>query len=161
MYGPPGMPAPLNDIDEIIAQAKALDYHYIFEGDSLDELAENAGIDKEALEKTVAEYNAMCDAGEDNVFFKKTNLNRLDGPKFYAAQFFVDSFGALGGLKINYRTEVITNELKPIPGLYGAGSEANCIYAGTYPGRLSGNTSGFAYTTGVMAAESAAEYIGK
>ena len=161
MHGPPGMPAPLNDIDEILAQAKALDYHYIFQGDSIDELAENAGIDKDTLKKTVAEYNAMCDAGEDGVFFKKTNLNRLDGPKFYAAQFFVDSFGALGGLKINYKTEVITDELKPIPGLYGAGSEANSIYAGTYPGRLSGNTSGFAYTTGVMAAESAAEHIGK
>ncbi len=159
LQAPPNMPQPLTDIEEVIAEAKALDYPYIFSGDSIEELAENAGIHVENLKKTVAEYNAMCAAGEDNVFFKKEHLLPLEGPRFYAAQFFVDSFGALGGLRINYKTEVISDELEPIPGLYGAGSEANSIYAGTYPGRLSGNTSGFAYTTGIMAAESAAEYL--
>ena len=53
----------------------------------------------------------------------------------------MDSFGCLGGLKINYKMEVVDQELDPIPGLYGVGSEVNCLYAGTYPGKLSGNTS--------------------
>ncbi len=71
----------------------------------------------------------------------------------------MDSFGCLGGLKINYKMEVVDQELDPIPGLYGVGSEVNCLYAGTYPGKLSGNTSGFAYNSGILAAEHAAEYL--
>jgi fumarate reductase flavoprotein subunit len=159
MGGPPGMPAPYNDVDQIIAEAKALNYPYIYEGNSIEELAEKIGINAETLKETIAEYNQSCEKGVDEVFFKKTNLDPLLGPKYYAAQFFVDSFGALGGLLINYKTEVVTDDFVPIPGLYGAGSEVNALYAGTYPGRLSGNTSGFAYNSGVMAAEAAASYI--
>jgi fumarate reductase flavoprotein subunit len=109
--------------------------------------------------QTLAEYNEACETGSDTIFFKQDNLKKLEGKRWFAAQFYVDSFGALGGLKINDKTEVIRDDLTPIPGLYGAGSEANSIYAGTYPGVLSGNTSGFAYTTGIMAAESAAQFL--
>ncbi len=161
LNGPPGFEPPLKDVDDIIAEAKSLNYPYVYEGASIEELARNMGVNAEVLKASLEEYNDMCEKGEDPIFFKKENLNKLTGPKFYAAQFFVDSFGALGGLKINYKTEVVTDDMDPIPGLYGAGSEANSLYAGTYPGRLSGNTSGFAYTSGVMAAESAAEYIKK
>jgi fumarate reductase flavoprotein subunit len=157
----PGMPPPISDVDEIVAQAKELNYNYIFAADSLDELAEQIGMEPDILKNAVAEYNEVCAKGVDDVFFKKTNLDPILGPRYYAAQFFVDSFGGLGGLLINYKTEVITQELQPIPGLYGAGSEVNSLYGGTYPGRLSGNTSGFAYTSGIMSAESAAEYINK
>ena len=157
---PPGMPLPEVDIDVIVKAAEEMDYPYIFAADSLEELCEKTGIRLEGLEASVKEYNAMCDAQFDHVFFKKDNLYPLTGPKYYAAQFFVDSFGCLGGLKINYKMEVVDNEMDAIPGLYGVGSEVNCLYAGTYPGKLSGNTSGFAYNSGIMAAENAAAYIG-
>ncbi len=150
---------PLTDVEDIIAEARSLDYPYIFAADSVEELAVQLGIEPEILAQTVREYNQACETGCDEIFFKKENLKKLSGPRWYAAQFYVDSFGALGGLKINDKTEVIRDDLTPIPGLYGAGSEANSLYAGTYPGELSGNTSGFAYTTGIMAAESAAQYI--
>jgi fumarate reductase flavoprotein subunit len=48
---------------------------------------------------------------------------------------------------------------KPIPGLYAGGTDANTMYADTYCHHLSGNFTGFAYTTGLMAARNAAEYI--
>ena len=158
---PPGMPLPENDIDVIVQTAKKMDYPYVYGADSLEELCEKTGIRLSGLKESIEEYNAMCQAQFDHVFFKRSNLLPLAGPKYYAAQFFVDSFGCLGGLKINYKMEVVDPELDAIPGLYGVGSEVNCLYAGTYPGKLSGNTSGFAYNSGILAAENAAEYIQK
>lgn len=148
------------DVDEIVAEAKNLNYPYLFAADSLEDLCEQTGIDLEGLEATIAEYNSFCEAGEDPIFYKDARfLLPLQGPKYYASQFCCDSWGGLGGIKINYKTEVLKEDLKPIPGLYAGGSDANTMYAGTYPGHLSGNTTGFAYTTGLMAAKNAAEYI--
>jgi fumarate reductase flavoprotein subunit len=148
------------DVDEIVEEAGKLNYPYLFSADSLADLCEQTGIDLKGLEATIAEYNAFCEAGEDPVFYKDTRfLLPLKGPRYYAAQFCCDSFGGLGGIKINYKTEVLDEDLNPIPGLYSGGSDANTLYAGTYPEKLSGNFTGFAYTTGLMAAKNAAEYI--
>ena len=156
---PPGMPAPELDLEKIAQTAQEMDYPYVYAASSLEELCEKTGIRLEGLKATLAEYNAICAAHCDHIFFKHSNLFPLEGPRFYAAQFFVDSFGCLGGIKINYKMEVVNADLDPIPGLYGVGSEVNCLYAGTYPGKLSGNTSGFAYNSGILAAENAADYI--
>jgi fumarate reductase flavoprotein subunit len=150
---------PYTDVEKIVAEAEALNYPYLFSANSPEELAQKMGVPCDVFLQTLAEYNEACETGSDTIFFKQDNLKKLEGKRWFAAQFYVDSFGALGGLKINDKTEVIRDDLTPIPGLYGAGSEANSIYAGTYPGVLSGNTSGFAYTTGIMAAESAAQFL--
>ena len=71
------------------------------------------------------------------------------------------AYGTLGGIKINWRTEVLDTENKPIPGLYAAGSDTCEIYDGTYLYLLPGNTMGYALNTGRIAAERAAEYIEK
>ena len=159
--GVPGaLQPPVIDIDKIVAEAKKLKYPYMFAAESLEDLCRQTGIDLKALKTTIAEYNAFCKAGNDPIFYKDaSSLLPLNGPKYYASQFCCDSFGGLGGIKINYKTEVLNNSLKPIPGLYAGGSDANTMYADTYPEYLSGNTTGFAYTTGLIAAKNAAEYI--
>ena len=48
----------------------------------------------------------------------------------------------LGGIKINYKLEVLTQDWQKIPGLYAAGTDVNDIYAGTYLYLLAGNTMG-------------------
>jgi fumarate reductase flavoprotein subunit len=148
------------DVEQIVAETRKLNYPYLFAADTLEDLCKQTGIDLEALRLTIAEYNSYCKAGNDPIFYKDaSNLRPLYGPKYYAAQFCCDSFGALGGIKINHKTEVVNDAFKPILGLYSGGSDANTMYAGTYPGHLSGNFSGFAYTTGLMAAKNAAAYI--
>jgi len=157
---PGGLAAPINDIDKILAEAKQLKYPYLFAANSLEDLCRQTGIDLKALKTTIAEYNSFCKAGNDPVFYKDaSNLLPLNGPKYYAAQFCCDSFGGLGGIKINYKTEVLNTALKPLRGLYAGGSDANTVYGDTYPEYLSGNTTSFAYTTGLLAAKNAAEYI--
>ena len=156
---PPGMPEPELDLEKIVRISEDMHYPYIYAADSLEELCRKTGIREKGLARTLEEYNELCEKKEDLIFFKHSHLYPLHGPRYYAAQFYVDSFGCLGGIKINYKMEVVTEKLDAIPGLYGVGSDVNCLYAGTYPGKLSGNTSGFAYNSGVIAAENAAEYV--
>jgi len=155
-----GFAAQVNDIEKIVAEAKKLNYPYLFAADSLEDLCKQTRIDLNGLKATIAEYNSYCKTGKDPIFYKDAaSLLPLYGPKYYAAQWSCDNFGGLGGIKINPKTEVLNEALKPIPGLYAGGHDANTMYADTYPAYHSGNFSGFAYTTGLMAAKNAAEYI--
>lgn len=65
----------------------------------------------------------------------------------------------MGGIRVNSKLQVVTDEFKPIPGLYGAGTDVCDIYAGTYNYKLAGNTMGFALNSGRLAAEHALEYL--
>ncbi|MBN1626838.1 MAG: FAD-binding protein, partial [Deltaproteobacteria bacterium] len=113
---PPGFAAPVNDIDKIVAEAKKLGYPYLFAAESLEDLCMQTGIDLDNLKKTIAEYNSFCKAGSDPIYYKDAaNLLPLYGPKYYASRFCCDAFGGLGGIKINYKTEVLNKDLKPIP----------------------------------------------
>lgn len=130
-----------------------------FCADSIEELAEKMGVDRENLLRTVEAYNAACDS-RDTLFGKPHKfLKPLLGPKFYAVALVPSGYGSLGGIKINYKTEVITDKFDPIPGLYGAGTDVNNIYGDSYVFILPGNSMGFALNTGRMAAEHAVGYV--
>ena len=127
---------------------------------SLEELAVKAGIDVTGLTNTVAEYNQACDTGRDNLFAKKARyLRPIRHPRFYAAKLFPGMVGSLGGIKINYKTEVLNKEDDIIPGLYSAGLDANSIYGDSYAFVLPGSTMGFAVNSGRIAGENAADYV--
>ena len=137
---------------EIIAEAIREGVQDFFIADSLEELAQKAGIPYENLKETLDEYNAACAEKEDVIFHKhRKYLKPITGPRFYAARLFCDTYGGLGGLKINHRAQVLDEQDDPIPGLYAAGNDANTIYGGCYPFYLCGNTSSFALNTGRMA----------
>ncbi len=132
----------------------------VFVANSLEELAGKTGIDPEGLKNTVAEYNKFCATGRDTLFNKKARyLQPVKRPRFYASK----SFGSTGtpeGIKIKYKTEVLTKEFTVIPGLYAAGMEvASNMYKDIYPNILPGNAMGFSLGTGRIAAENAAAYI--
>jgi len=134
-------------------------YEYVYEADSLDELAEKTGIDPAGLKATVEEYNRFCEDGFDPIFNKtRKYLRPVKEPKFYAGKQIPGAYGSLGGIKINYRTEGIDKNWNKIPGLYAAGTDACSIYGDTYVFILPGNTMGFALNSGRIAGENAAEY---
>lgn len=126
---------------------------------SLAELAAMTGVDQAGLEKTVAGYNKACDTGRDPLFDRRARYMRaIRQPPFYARKFFLDAFGSLGGIKINYKTEVVDTHGDVIPGLYAAGADAEAIYGDTYPITLPGSTMGFAVNSGRIAGENAAAH---
>lgn len=97
----------------------------IVQGDDLAALAEQMGIDGEQLVQTVADYNAMCAAGEDTEFGKEDPVALKEGsyviveqkPRFQTT---------LGGLKANEQLQILNKDGEPIANLYGAG----CVVGG-------------------------------
>ncbi len=150
----------LPDIDEMIEKAVESKYPHFFVAHTVEELAEKTSMNRKNLKATIEEYNAFCDHGYDKHFLKPTRyLRPVRKEPFYAFRLYPGGYGSLGGIKINYKTEVLDTSWGPIPGLYAAGTDACDIYGDTYVFQLPGNTMGFAINSGRMAAEHAAEYV--
>jgi fumarate reductase flavoprotein subunit len=149
----------VDDLEGLIARAQAGGYKDVFVAGSLEDLAAQTGMDREGLVRTVDEYNRFCAHGYDEVFNKNRKLLRpVSSPRFYAARHRPAAYGSLGGIKINYKAEVLDKRWEKIPGLYAAGTDACSIYGDSYVFILPGNTMGFALNSGRIAGESALEY---
>ena len=132
----------------------------IFKADSIEEIAAGTGLDKDKLTATIEEYNRCCDTGRDEIFHKNPKFLRpVRKPPFYVSKMAgAHSLGSMGGIKINYKTEVVNKEDDVIPGLYAAGLDSNTIYGDSYTFLLPGNTFGFALNSGRIAGENAAKF---
>jgi fumarate reductase flavoprotein subunit len=163
----PNLPAPITKAGNFDAELKqSLDResdNMFFAASSLEELASKTGINLEALRQTIDEYNKACETGRDELFNKNPRyLRPVKQPKFYAGKFLVGGLGSWGGIKINYKTEVLTKDYDVIPGLYAAGTDANAIYGDTYVFVLPASAMGFAINSGRIAGENAVKYaLGK
>jgi fumarate reductase flavoprotein subunit len=130
--------------------------------DSWDEMAKWIGADPEVLKAEIAEYNAYCDHGYDEIFAKERRyLKPLRTLPYYGLRILGSSpwlQSPQGKIKINERMEVIDTEYKAIPGLYAVGvitggwEVSHPVYGG--PGPLA-----FAMVSGRIAGENAAEYV--
>lgn len=147
--------------DQQAAQALEQGYEAYFEAETIEDLAEQLGIDPDVLQDTVDQYNEFCRCGVDSQFHKDQKfLHELTGKGHYiVGKFYLGAYGTVGGVRINKYCEVLNDDLLPIEGLYSAGSDANTIYGDSYNFTLPGNTMGFAINTGRMAGESVADYI--
>lgn len=135
-------------------------YEPIVQADTIEELAEKAGIDVEGLVAQVEEYNDMCDQGYDELFEKdRRYMQAIEKGPFYCCRENVGAYGSIGGILINHRTEVMTQDYKVISGLYAVGTDACNIFGDSYPFILSGNTMGFCLNSGRIAGENAAAQL--
>jgi len=148
----------IDRFDSEIELALQNGYEHFFVADTIEELAQKTGIDSFGLKETIDRYNRDCKT-RDTLFYKNYRYMRpIEKPKFYAARFFPSAYGSLGGIKINHRTEVLTQDFEVIPGLYAAGTDACSIFGDSYVFMLPGNTMGFALNSGRIAGENAAAY---
>lgn len=153
---------PTEDFEGLMAQAETEAPDCVFIADDIPGLASKIGIPSEQLVETVERYNQHCANHYDDDFCKpRQYLHALKGKKYYALRMTCGAYGTLGGIKINHRLEVLSDDYQVIPGLYAAGSDVCEIYNGTYYFYLPGNTMGFAVNTGRMAGEYAAEQIAR
>lgn len=124
-------------------------------GDTLAEAAEAAGIDAEALAKTVETYNGYVEAGEDAEFGRSPDYMTMkigDGPYYIVEQ--KPRFATtMGGLVIDEALEVVNTDGAVISGLYAAGEVVGGVMGDDSP---SGANNGWAVTSGRLAAESIA-----
>lgn len=91
----------------------------VFSGETVEELAEKAGIDAATLAHTIETYNGYCDAGVDPEFGKE-DLQKFEG-KLYAIKGYPYQLMTLGGAKITPDAQIVDGNDSPIAGLYGAG----------------------------------------
>lgn len=131
----------------------------LFIADSIEDLAEKTGIDKDGLEATLESYNKACMTGDKEFNKNRKYMAPIEGSTFYALKFAPSAYGSLGGIKINDMTEVLTDDFEVIRGLYASGTDANAVCNPDYVFILPGNTLGFAVNSGRMAGNNAVEYI--
>ena len=99
--------------------------------DTLEELAEKAGIDKEGLLSEVARYNEFCKKGVDEDFGKNPrDLKPFEDGPYHAIFGKMATDGAFGGVLVNPRCEVYkVDKSGVIPGFYAAGDNASGVQA--------------------------------
>ena len=144
---------------------------YLIQGNTLAELANNAGIDPAGLEHTVRDYNVSAVNGEDPAFGRgTTTFNRYladpenkpnpcvapvqTGP-FYAVKVVMGDLGTFDGIQTSVVGEVLRDNGTPIPGLYAVGNDRASIMGGNYPG--AGITHGPNMTFGYVTANHIAD----
>lgn len=110
-------------IDELAVLKKYNEMGYFLSADTLEELADQIDVDKEQFVKTVEDFRAGFDAGED-VFGRKLAY-RLDQPKFYAARVTPSVQNTAGGIAVDDYARVLDTNDQVIPGLYTAGHGAS------------------------------------
>lgn len=126
----------------------------LYRADTLEELAEQLGMDPAVLTGTVAKYNSYVDAGKDPEFGKNVFDRKVEVAPFYATPRKPAVHHTMGGLRIDTETRVLTKEGTVIPGLYAAGEVAGGIHAGN---RLGGNALADIFTFGRIAGRNASQ----
>lgn len=109
---------------------------YVAKGDTIEEVADKAGIDSGELAKTVAAHNRWLAAGlgsDPDHGRPLAGLAPLDQPPYYAIQFFPLARKNLGGVRTDLDCQVLDADDRPISGLYAAGE-----VAGMAGGRING-----------------------
>ena len=146
---------------------------YLVKGQTLTELAQNAGIDANGLEATVREYNQGAVRGIDRQFGRgTTSFNRyladpdnkpnpcvapvVKGP-FYALKVVMGDLGTFDGLRTTVHGQVLTEGNFPVPGLFAVGNDRASIMGGNYPG--AGITLGPIMTFGYVTANHIADQV--
>lgn len=107
--------------------------------DTLEELAAILEIDPTNLVKTVDEYNAMVEAGEDTAFHLETisRRSKIETGPFYASKLTIAIHYTNGGIEINPQAQVLDKNGQVIQGLYAAGE---CTGGVMGTNRMGGNS---------------------
>ncbi|MFZ7121929.1 MAG: FAD-dependent oxidoreductase [Eubacteriaceae bacterium] len=120
-----------------------------FKGDSLEELASNAGMDVDLFVETFNNYEEACKTENDADFGKNSDYllsNGNEGP-YYAIIAEINNLGSVGGLLVNTKFQVLNDSRIPINGLYAVGLESEgVLFNDTYVGN--GVGIGYAFTSG-------------
>ncbi len=142
---------------------RALEAGEAFKADTLEELGELIGFEKDVYEQAIADYLVVTENGVDPVFGKPANLIRplSEGP-FYAVHAIPPIFGTYNGIKVDSKFRPLVGDVQrpTIKGLYVGGHDGGGELSYPYTNFL-GSCSSYALTSGMLIAEEVNEYLGK
>jgi fumarate reductase flavoprotein subunit len=118
---------------------KEIEAGTVFKADTLKDLAAAIGVDADNLEKTVQTWNDDMDStGKDSAFGKTFGLKPMKTAPYYAVKVVEYNLGAIGGLRINRKAQVLNTKGEVIPHLYAGGQCAGGFMGPYYPGTGTG-----------------------
>lgn len=138
--------------------AKFIETGAIKQADTLEELAELEGINKENFLATVERYNELCDKGVDEDFGVNgtfMSFNAIKEPPFYAIKRVPSVLASVGGVQVDEYCRVLNNDNQPIKGLFAAGDAAGSFYGHEYPMVLPGGSIGRGFVFGILSVKMA------
>lgn len=157
---------PFGPILPRLSTRKYIESGFLIVSHTLEGLAEKCGIDPEGLVDEVRRYNEFAAAGEDLDFNKgetpidryygdvnvKPNpcLGSIDKPPFHAYRVYPGDIGTKGGLCTDEHARVLSEDGRPIDGLYATGNCSAPVMGGSYAG--AGATIGPSMVFGYIAA---------
>ncbi len=150
------------DPETVWTRAMNLDEWY--QADTIEDLANQIGLDPDILQQTVDRYNEICDQGYDDDFGKQSKHIDPAGiktPPYYAFPKRYQLCCLISGVRVNRYLQVIDENRMPIPNLYAAG---NCIggrQGSGYTDVFIGLTNGMAVAHGYLAGQHCARGDGR
>ena len=110
-------------------EAKSLyDRGLLYKADTIEELADHFGVDKEALMETVSNFNENSKEEKDPDFNLRMLGWTVEKAPFYMLKALPAVHHTMGGVKINTDAQVINEDGNPIEGLYAAGEVTGGIH---------------------------------
>lgn len=160
--GGPGGPGGATENKET-ALRRAAEYRggHVFVGETLEELAEHMGVPVSTFLSTVERYNALCEKGHDDDFYKLSNyLKPIRKAPFFAIRSHMATDGVFGGLDADENGNVLSHG-KPVEGLYCAGDTIGNRYINQGGEKLECiNDFSWAFASGYLAGKKMLEYLG-
>ncbi len=127
----------------------------LFHHQTIDGLANDLGIDRSRLTRTLERYNQALESGRGSELpIPRTGKAKPLGTPFYGLKVVPGITFTMGGVLVNGHCEALNRDEKPIPGLYAAGDTIGGLMGG-YRGGYSGGLMQ-AVVTGILAGENAA-----
>lgn len=117
--------------------------------DTISQLASRINVDRAGLDKTIADWNKMCETAPDPEFDRRRrdkyqafvgdssarhpNVGPIAVPPFYAIAIYPGDVGTKGGLLTDELSRVVRPDHSVIPGLYAAGNSAASVMGPASP----------------------------
>jgi 3-oxosteroid 1-dehydrogenase len=143
---------------------------FLKRADTVEELAQQCGLDPATLKATVDRFNTGARAGRDDDFKRgaraydewlgdhyhhpSNTLGTVEKAPFYAAQVVPGDVGTYGGVVTDTYARVLREDGTPIEGLYATGTSTASVMGRIYPG--AGSSIGPSFVFGYIAAKHAA-----
>lgn len=132
----------------------------VWVGDTLEEAAEKAGLDVDAFVSAVNEYNAACDAGEDDWFGKPVEyMAKIETAPFYITKIHPTMEGPLGGVKIDRTFRPVLDKGGVMENVFVIGLDSMMLYRDVYPMDVPGSASAECLNGGRVSANEAAKIV--
>ena len=127
----------------IILPTHEIEYNNLIEGkklckvNSIDEMAEFFGIDKNNLKETIKKFNEDSENGKDTLFNLRRLGFKIEKAPFYCLKAVPAVHHTMGGLRINKDANVLDKNGNIIKGLYAAGETTGGIHGNNRLGSVS------------------------